>query len=56
MFVTLEDTIFRRRMNKSISGNLFYYDKAEALFYGLDETTAVTHEIVRSHRTKVKQV
>ena len=52
MSVSVEDTLFRRRTNKSISGNLFYYDKDEAIFYDLDVTTAVTREIVRSHIKK----
>ena len=52
MSVTVEDTFFRRRMNKGISGNLFYYDKDEASFYDLDMTTSVTSEIVNSHIKK----
>lgn len=46
--VEISDNLFKRRMNITIVGNLFRYDKVAALHYDLDITKAIDYENYKS--------
>lgn len=52
MSIMVEENLFRKRMKNTISGNLFKYDKKDALIYNLDMTKALDYEVMKPFKKK----
>lgn len=55
MFIRVFDIRFNKRMKMTIAGNLFKYDKKDALLYNLDMTKAFDYEIEK-HNTRKRSI